>query len=604
MGGDGDVSAQGGYVSADGEAFVPFQTGLRFARALKLKRQYDWKQWCKSGARPANIPAGPDRVYKHDGWEGYRHWLGTDHQEQEPPLRQALSSVPSVSSLPQQSTPGSHSATYATEGVGLRQCDSGLTHRNSDSTTTTTTGKTGEVDCLPFAEAHAHARTLGLSSRRGWLEWYGTGVCPRGIPAWPSTKYKHDGWQGWGHWLGTTNTQAPLDCGTTNTSAGTTSTSAGQAVVTHLDSSLTRRDSSVRTAATTTTPTGNATPPDNTAGPEYLPFEQARAYACTLRLSSRQEWRAWSASGARPPNIPRDPSTRYTYIGWRGWAHWLGKQAQASQAPHATSATSATSATNATSATHAAHAAHATSATSAPNATSATRATNATSAARAANATHAASRMAAANTNAAANREYRPPATPLLPHAREYRPFAEGLAHARTLRLSSRKAWLEWCRSQQRPAATPTRPDRAYMHDGWQGWGHWLGTGPALPSQSGPALASQALLGQCLGKPNDADAAVTGATPPPTALAYREHLPFDDALAFARGLGLNSRGEWLEWGATGARPANIPVWPSSKYKHDGWQGWGHWLGNTKVLLLYPHLRVSITSSMAFFSKKG
>ena len=28
-------------------------------------------------ARPANIPSHPDKVYKHDGWQGYGHWLGT-----------------------------------------------------------------------------------------------------------------------------------------------------------------------------------------------------------------------------------------------------------------------------------------------------------------------------------------------------------------------------------------------------------------------------------------------------------------------------------------------------------------------------------------------
>ena len=45
------------------------------ARSLKLKSAREWAVSCKSGERPANIPA-PDNVYKHEGWQGYGHWLG------------------------------------------------------------------------------------------------------------------------------------------------------------------------------------------------------------------------------------------------------------------------------------------------------------------------------------------------------------------------------------------------------------------------------------------------------------------------------------------------------------------------------------------------
>lgn len=30
-----------------------------------------------TGARPANIPSSPETVYKHYGWQGHGHWLGT-----------------------------------------------------------------------------------------------------------------------------------------------------------------------------------------------------------------------------------------------------------------------------------------------------------------------------------------------------------------------------------------------------------------------------------------------------------------------------------------------------------------------------------------------
>ena len=36
--------------------------------------------------------------------------------------------------------------------------------------------------------------------------------------------------------------------------------------------------------------------------------------------------------------------------------------------------------------------------------------------------------------------------------------------------------------------------------------------------------------------------------------------------------------EWELWCQTGARPRHIPSNPTTSYKHDGWQGYGYWLG--------------------------
>ena len=30
-----------------------------------------------TGARLANIPSNPDATYMHEGWHGWRRWLGT-----------------------------------------------------------------------------------------------------------------------------------------------------------------------------------------------------------------------------------------------------------------------------------------------------------------------------------------------------------------------------------------------------------------------------------------------------------------------------------------------------------------------------------------------
>jgi len=53
--------------------FLSFKDALIYVRAIKLENKKDWKEWCKSGTRPGNIPSSPDKVYKHDGWQGYGH---------------------------------------------------------------------------------------------------------------------------------------------------------------------------------------------------------------------------------------------------------------------------------------------------------------------------------------------------------------------------------------------------------------------------------------------------------------------------------------------------------------------------------------------------
>ena len=65
-----------------------------------------------------------------------------------------------------------------------------------------------------------------------------------------------------------------------------------------------------------------------------------------------------------------------------------------------------------------------------------------------------------------------------------YRPFAETLLFARTLKLTSRAAWRVWCKSGAKPEHVPVDPDAEYSDDGWEGWPHWLGYGANAPSNA------------------------------------------------------------------------------------------------------------------------
>ena len=129
--------------------------------------------------------------------------------------------------------------------------------------------------------------------------------------------------------------------------------------------------------------------------------------------------------------------------------------------------------------------------------------------------------------------------------ASRFAPFGQALVFARSLNLTSMKEWEQWCKEgmcpPNVPVTVPSRPDRTYKDGGWQGWGHWLGTGNQ---------ATQA----------------------------KQFLPFAEALTVARSLNLANRFEWRQWCKEGMCPPNVPSTPQRTYKDGGWQGYGYWLG--------------------------
>jgi hypothetical protein len=55
---------------------LPFTVARAYVQKLKLRSVKEWREWSKSGQRPSNIPATPQRSYRDDGWISYSDWLG------------------------------------------------------------------------------------------------------------------------------------------------------------------------------------------------------------------------------------------------------------------------------------------------------------------------------------------------------------------------------------------------------------------------------------------------------------------------------------------------------------------------------------------------
>ena len=55
--------------------YRPFEEALDFARSLNLRSTDQWREYCKSGDKPKDIPTDPRKVYLNKGWSGFADWL-------------------------------------------------------------------------------------------------------------------------------------------------------------------------------------------------------------------------------------------------------------------------------------------------------------------------------------------------------------------------------------------------------------------------------------------------------------------------------------------------------------------------------------------------
>ena len=520
--------------------FLLFGEALVVARSLNLASRFEWNEWCKEGRRPPNVPSNPQRTYKDGGWQGWVHWLGSSGIKKPSkfaPFGQALTFAQSLGLANKKewkvwckegrrppNVPSHPNATY--KDGGWQGWGHWLGTGNQSS-------KTNEF--LPFGETLVVARSLNLADRFEWREWCKEGMCPPNVPSNPDHTYKDGGWQGWGHWLGSGNIKkaskfAPFS--QTLTFAQSLNLASAKEwrawckeglrppnVPSHPD--LTYKDSGWQGWGHWLG-SGNRYNKDECK--RFLPFDEALAAAQSLGLASSTEWKVWCKAGTRPPNVPPHPNATYKDGGWQGWGHWLGTGNQSNKAKQAQFLP------------------------------------------------FDGALAVARSLNLANTFEWQqwckegmcPPNVPSHPHrtykdggwqgwvhwlgsgsikkASKFAPFGTALTFAQSLGLGGTTEWKAWCKEGMRPPNVPSEPCQAYKDGGWQGWGHWLGTG----KQSSKAKKAQ-------------------------------FLPFDEALRVARSLRLVSKAEWQAWCRTGTRPANVPACPDQVYVHDGWWGWEHWL---------------------------
>jgi hypothetical protein len=57
--------------------FVPYEKAREYVRSLGIKSSTEWREYCRIGNRPDNIPSDLCITYKNKGWISWGEFFGT-----------------------------------------------------------------------------------------------------------------------------------------------------------------------------------------------------------------------------------------------------------------------------------------------------------------------------------------------------------------------------------------------------------------------------------------------------------------------------------------------------------------------------------------------
>jgi Phage-integrase repeat unit len=186
--------------------FRPFSKARQFVQKLGIKNEDEWKEDCRSGKKPEDIPQYPKTVYKKE-WKGLGDWLGTGvlstHNRVYRSFEDARSFAQTLNLRNQ-----SEWSKYAKSKD--KPQDIPADPRNFYKEQWKGYGDwvgTGHIArrymiYRPFEDAKKFVHDLQLKSSDEWRIYYKSGKKPADIPANPAQVYDKE-WKGFGDWLGT-----------------------------------------------------------------------------------------------------------------------------------------------------------------------------------------------------------------------------------------------------------------------------------------------------------------------------------------------------------------------------------------------------------------
>jgi hypothetical protein len=198
-----------GRIADKNKIWMSFKAAKKFTHKLKLRDTSEWKEYCKSGNKPIDIPSTPNQVYKNDGWIDWPHWLGNGNlsnthrdyfsyeqcskliQKNNISTRQQLTDFrKSYKNL--EKIPGHPWDVYKKQGTWISWGDFTGTNKVANQ----------HKKFRSFSSARKFVRSLKLKTQGDWQQYSRTKKRPTDIPSLPASVYKKE-WKGWGDFLGT-----------------------------------------------------------------------------------------------------------------------------------------------------------------------------------------------------------------------------------------------------------------------------------------------------------------------------------------------------------------------------------------------------------------
>ena len=327
-----------GIIAFRGRKYRSFSEARKFTRSLKLKKQSDWLDYCKSGEKPDDIPASPEVVYKNKGWKNLGVWLGTGNLSAKE-MSKGYRSFENARKF-------ARKLGLKNREEWMRYCKSGkkpadiptspLVYKKEwiDYGDWLGTGYKHEKKFRSFVNARRFAHSLKMKGLNDWFEYSKSEKRPSDIPSNPQLNYKKE-WEGWGDFLGTGNisnvdkTYIPFK--EARRFAIKLGFKSGNEWLKFSKENKKLLDEKRIPASPRNVyekewqsmgdwlGTGNISNADK----KFMPFKDARKFARSLKLKSQSGWSKYKKSGKKPTDIPATPTLVYKKE-WVSWADWLG----------------------------------------------------------------------------------------------------------------------------------------------------------------------------------------------------------------------------------------------------------------------------------------
>ena len=253
--------------------FLTYVEASKFVKKNNISSKTKWEKFKKSGLRPDNIPAAPDRVYKNNGWINWGDFFGTSRIADQNKVYQSY----------QHAKVFVQQLNIKTANEWRKYCKSNKKPIDIPNTPYLVYKDKGWIDWatflgteniykkvfLPYKEARNLLKKHKIDSAKKYREVFKKGLFKDLLPNSPHLIYKED-WTSWGDFLGT-------------------------GVIADKNK-------------------------------KFMPFEECKKWFIDKSIKSEGDWKNYKKNNFKPINIPSDPYSVYKNKGWVSWPDFLGKE--------------------------------------------------------------------------------------------------------------------------------------------------------------------------------------------------------------------------------------------------------------------------------------